>query len=403
MANSGSRGSTVVGVFRDSDKARDAIEGLKDAGFDADAISILAPDKRATRDIAAETGSHAAEGATTGAVAGGILGGLGGWLVGIGALAIPGVGPFIAAGAFATALGGAALGAGLGAIAGALVGMGVPEEEARYYEGEAKAGRTLVTVRAGSRYDEAQRILRGHGAYDVESEHAGRAAATTTQSSTGAARGTPDRDTVQLREEELVARKERVETGRVELGKDVVEEQRTLDVPVTREEVTVERRPVDRRPADKPIGDDGQSISVPVHEEQVDVDKRAVVYEEVGVAKRQVQDTERVSATVRREEARIDREGDVRLDTAGTGWAEAMPTYRQQWQSRYGASGGRWDDAEPGYRYGYEMSSRPEYRGRAWADAEPDLQRDWGRQYPDKPWDRVKDSIRETWDNARGR
>src|SRR3977135_1220216 len=88
-----------------------------------------------------------------GAVAGGVLGGRGGGLVGIGALAIPGVGPFIAAGAFATALGGAAIGAGLGAIAGALVGMGVPEEHARYYEGEAKAGKTLVTVRADRRYE----------------------------------------------------------------------------------------------------------------------------------------------------------------------------------------------------------------------------------------------------------
>src|SRR3954452_20567997 len=163
------RGSTVVGVFEDRDDARDAIEALKDAGFDADTISILSPDKRATQEMAEETGTHAGSGAATGAVAGGILGGLGGWLVGIGALAIPGVGPFIAAGAFATALGGAAIGAGVGAIAGALVGMGVPEEHAKYYEGEARAGRTLVTVRADGRYDEAQLILRDHGAYDVES------------------------------------------------------------------------------------------------------------------------------------------------------------------------------------------------------------------------------------------
>src|SRR6185312_8837138 len=106
-----------------------------------------------TEDMAAETGTHAGSGAATGAVAGGVLGGLGGWLIGIGALAIPGVGPFIAAGAFATALGGAAIGAGVGAIAGALMGMGVPEEHARYYEGEAKAGRTLVTVRADDDYD----------------------------------------------------------------------------------------------------------------------------------------------------------------------------------------------------------------------------------------------------------
>jgi Heat induced stress protein YflT len=117
------RGSTVVGVFDDREGARKAIEALKDAGFTGDTISILSPDKQATEELADETGTHAGSGAATGAVAGGILGGLGGWLVGIGALAIPGVGPFIAAGAFATALGGAAIGAGVGAIAGALVGM----------------------------------------------------------------------------------------------------------------------------------------------------------------------------------------------------------------------------------------------------------------------------------------
>src|ERR687883_112361 len=90
-----------------------------------------------------------------------------------GRLAIPGIGPFIAAGAFATALGGAAIGAGVGAIAGALVGMGVPEEHAEYYEGEVKSGRTLVTVRADGRYDDAQRVLRQHGAYDIESRDRG--------------------------------------------------------------------------------------------------------------------------------------------------------------------------------------------------------------------------------------
>src|SRR5918912_2592536 len=163
------RREVVVGVFHTQDQAREAIGALKDAGFGGNDISVLLPDKDQTRDVAADTGTRAGTGAATGAVAGGILGGLGGWLVGIGALAIPGVGPFIAAGAFATALGGAAIGAGVGAIAGALVGMGVPKDEAEYYEGEVKSGRTLVTVRADGRYDEAQRLLRQQGAYDIES------------------------------------------------------------------------------------------------------------------------------------------------------------------------------------------------------------------------------------------
>jgi uncharacterized protein (TIGR02271 family) len=310
--------STVVGVFEDPSAARRAIGLLKDAGFEGESISILTPDKEDTRTMAEETGTHAGGGAATGAVAGGILGGLGGWLVGIGALAIPGVGPFIAAGAFATALGGAAIGAGVGAIAGALIGMGVPEEHAKYYENEVRSGRTLVTVRADGRYDEAQSILRGAGAYDVESRDAGRVPATAsgTAAMTSSTAGVRDDETqrMQLREEVLHPRKEQVQTGQVSVGKDVVSEQRTMDVPVTREEVYVERQAVERRAADQSIDASAdRTIEVPVREEQVSVEKRPVVYEEVGVGKRQVNDTQQVSETVQREEARVEHDGDVNL------------------------------------------------------------------------------------------
>lgn len=120
--------------------------------------------------------------------------------------------------------------------------------------------------------------------------------------------------TVQLREEELQARKTSVQTGTVHLGKDVVEEERTMDVPVTREEVYVERQPVDRRPADRPISEsESETIRVPVTEEHVEVEKKPVVYEEVGVGKRVTQETQQVSDTVRREELRMDHEGDVEV------------------------------------------------------------------------------------------
>jgi len=426
------RRSTVVGVFHERDDAREAIEALKDAGFAPDTISILSPDKQATRDMAEETGTHAGSGAATGAVAGGILGGLGGWLVGIGALAIPGVGPFIAAGAFATALGGAAIGAGVGAIAGALVGMGVPKEEAEYYEGEVKSGRTLVTVRADGRYDEAQRILRQHRAYDIESRDAsatpavsgvvggqrtsvaaaGERGADAERTSVAAAgeRGTADEGRLQLREEELQARKTPVETGQVTLGKDVVEEQKSVEVPVTREEVYVERRAVDR-PADRPVEAGAeQTIEVPVREEQVEVETRPVVYEEVGLNKQQVVENQPVSDTVRREELRVNKEGDVAVGGAAAGttggmsstgsWDQAMPTYRQRWQQRFGSSGGRWEDYEPGYRYGHELRSRPEYRGRSWTEIEPQLERDWTQRNPSTPWARARESVRDTWENA---
>ena len=396
--------TTVVGVFEDTAGARGAIDALKGAGFTGEHISVLAPDREETRAVAEETGTRAGEDAAKGAVAGGVLGGLGGWLVGIGALAIPGVGPFLAAGAFATALGGAAIGAGVGAIAGALVGMGVPQEHAEYYEGEVKSGRTLVTVSADGRYDEAQRILRECGAYDVESRGAAGASASAAGGTVGvagrAAADTESEDvtdgrTLQLREEELRTRKTDVQTGEVRLGKDIVEEQRTLEVPVTREEVTIERRPVTPRPADRPIEDAGRTLEVPVREEQVDVEKTPVVYEEVGVGKREVTQTQQVSETVRREEARIERQGDVDV----RGWDDAMPRYRQRWQERHGTAGGRWEEHEPAYRYGYALRNRPEYRGRSWSQVEPDLRRDWETRNPNTPWDRARESIRETWED----
>jgi uncharacterized protein (TIGR02271 family) len=125
---------------------------------------------------------------------------------------------------------------------------------------------------------------------------------------------------LQLREEELVARKRAVQTGEVQLGTEIVSEQRTLEVPVTREEVVIERRDVARRPSDRPIGQ-AETIEVPLREEQVEVDKQTVVYEEVNVGKRAVQETERLSETVRREEAVVEREGkaDVRDQSTRSG------------------------------------------------------------------------------------
>jgi uncharacterized protein (TIGR02271 family) len=120
--------------------------------------------------------------------------------------------------------------------------------------------------------------------------------------------------TVELREEELQARKQPVEKGRVQVGKEVVEERQTMEVPVTREEVTVERRPVSREPSDTPIGQGGENIRVPVREEQVSVEKRPVVTEEISVGKQKVQDTKQVSGTVRREEARIEGTGEVDVE-----------------------------------------------------------------------------------------
>jgi uncharacterized protein (TIGR02271 family) len=118
---------------------------------------------------------------------------------------------------------------------------------------------------------------------------------------------------VQLREEELAARKQQVEVGRVSVGTEIVQEEQTLEVPVTREELTIERHPVDRRPSDQPIAASTDVLRVPVHADQVSVDKQAVVYEEVNVGKRAVDQTQRVSETVRKEVVDVDATGEVQV------------------------------------------------------------------------------------------
>jgi hypothetical protein len=150
-------------------KAELIVDKLKTAGFSNNDISVLFPDTQGTKDFAHEKNTKAPEGAATGAGAGGVLGGALGWLAGIGALAIPGVGPFVAAGPIMAALGGAAVGATVGGITGALVGMGIPEFEAKRYEGKLKAGNILISVHSDNskETDRAEAIFKTAGAEDI--------------------------------------------------------------------------------------------------------------------------------------------------------------------------------------------------------------------------------------------
>lgn len=170
--------TTAIGVFTERAQADRALEALHNAGFTDDMIGFVQRDLRDTTTgraatDATETPATAddkAGAAATGAVGGGILGGL---LGAAAALVIPGIGPAIAGGILITTLGGAAIGAVAGGLIGALTNMGIPEDEARYYQQELEAGRTLVTVNAGDRYNEAVTILRGQGAYDVHAQPGG--------------------------------------------------------------------------------------------------------------------------------------------------------------------------------------------------------------------------------------
>jgi hypothetical protein len=145
------------------------VDRLREARFFSNDISVLFPDRTSTREFAHEKNTKAPEGAVTGVGTGGALGGALGWLVGIGALAIPGVGPFIAAGPIMAALGGAAVGAAVGGITGALIGMGIPEFEAKRYEGRVREGGILISVHTESSEEiaRAKQIFESAGAKDI--------------------------------------------------------------------------------------------------------------------------------------------------------------------------------------------------------------------------------------------
>jgi len=159
----------VFGIANTQSQAVAILEQLKMAGFSNNDISALFQDKEGTRDFAHEQHTKAPEGASAGAGAGAVLGGAVGWLVGIGALAIPGLGPFIAAGPIMAALAGAGVGAAAGGLTGALVGMGIPEYEAKRYEGKIKEGNILISVHAedAAERDRAKEIFKNCGAADI--------------------------------------------------------------------------------------------------------------------------------------------------------------------------------------------------------------------------------------------
>lgn len=160
---------SVMGIVDTRMRAEVVLASLQAAGVSISDISVLLPDKGGTKDFAHEHNTKAPEGAIAGVGAGGVAGGTLGLLMGIGALAIPGLGPFIAAGPLMAALSGAATGAALGGITGALVGMGIPEMEAKVYEGKVAGGNILIAVHAEN--SDAQKrvetILEREGAHDI--------------------------------------------------------------------------------------------------------------------------------------------------------------------------------------------------------------------------------------------
>ena len=281
--------TTAIAIFDDRAQAQRAIEELKRAGFTEKEIGVTARDTgEADGDVVDRgKGTHAKEGAIAGVAAGAGVGAL--WGLGILAGVLPGIGTAIAGGTLAAILSSAAAGAAAAGLAGTLIGLGIPEEEAKYYDREFQAGRVLVTVGAGGRVQEAQEILIGNGGYEM-----------------GSSSERPR--TLEVREEELQIHKRPVTTGEVEVRKEVRTERRSVDVPVQKEELVIERHAVSRQPASGPVGGN-ETVRIPLSEEQVDVEKRPVVTERVTVGKRTTEEDQRVEATLAKENVKVEKRG----------------------------------------------------------------------------------------------
>jgi hypothetical protein len=165
------KNTAVFGIYQTQADVEYAVDALRAESFRNTDISVLFPENAGTKDFAVEKNTKAPEGTVAGVTTGGVIGGILGWLTGIGALAIPGVGPFIAAGPIVAAIAGVGMGGAVGGVAGALIGMGIPEYEAKRYEGRIKDGGILLSVHCDDNnwITKAKNILERTGAQDIAS------------------------------------------------------------------------------------------------------------------------------------------------------------------------------------------------------------------------------------------
>ncbi|MGN6371017.1 MAG: YsnF/AvaK domain-containing protein [Phycisphaerae bacterium] len=330
---------TIVGMFDNLSDANAAVSDLTNLGIRRQDISVIthkkdATDRTTTTDADADhKETHAAEGAGTGAGVGAVVGAGAGILASLGLLAIPGIGPLLAAGPIVTALAGAGVGAVSGGIVGGLIGLGIPEEDAAEYEEGVRRGGTVVTVRVDdAQAQQAADILDRHHAVNMQtrtqewrkagwtpktaSTGARSTAATSTPTTVSpnttarpAARGTEiGEQRIPIVNETLSVGKREVDRGGVRLYSHVTEQPVTEDVRLRQERVSVERRPADR-PATEEDLKTFKEGTVEIHErsEEAVVQKKAKVTGEVVVRKDVNEKTETVRDTVRRTDVKVDR------------------------------------------------------------------------------------------------
>jgi len=411
----------VVGLYDRLEDAQQVVRALVDAGFHRDNINLISRDEKGeyTRYLQSHEGEFEAkkEGIATGAGAGAVLGGIGGLLVGLGALAIPGIGPVIAAGPILSALAGAGVGAAVGGLVGALVEMGVPEDQANRYAEGIRRGGTLVLVRTDesnsgravdvmnrfnpidinrrvedwrshkwTRFDERAKPLE---ADEIEAERL-----RYEEESIPVTGQSPD-VTIPVVEEDVRVGKREVERGGVRISTYTTEEPFEEQVNLRRERVDVERHPVDRPATDRDIEEAFKDRTMDVTEkgEEAMIQKEARVTEEVHVRKDVDETSETVRDTVRRTEVDVDR--------LGPEWNRYETRYQEHFRTTFGRSGHDYDYYRPAYAFGYELAHDERFRDLDRSRFEMEARREWERRSNRTAWDDIRDAVYHAWESIR--
>jgi uncharacterized protein (TIGR02271 family) len=339
----------------------------------------------------------------------------------LGALAIPGIGPVIAAGPLAAALAGAGVGAVTGGIIGALIDLGVPEESAHVYAESVRRGNILVAAQVDdNRVQEATRIMQHANLIDIEREATGWRASgwsrfddsATTIDERRMARGSNghshhlkdlDDETIEVVEEDIEIGKRAVETGGVRVTSHLREVPVEEEVRLRQEHVEVERRPVNRPATEADLKNFREgTVEVRETQEQAVVGKQARVVEEIHVHKDVEEHTEKVRDTVRRTDVEVEKlGGSGRSTNFGTAYETYDPDFRTHFQNTL-TGRGSYDRYQPAYRYGYTLATDDRYRGRNWSDVEPEARKAWNSQNQNT-WEDFKDAVQYSWDKVRGK
>lgn len=267
-------------------------------------------------------------------------------------------------------------------------------EDEPYYENATQRGNVVLSVEAsGGNLDNAADILNRHSPIDVHGEfgESAREAPRETVRETGGSGVVP------VVNEELSVGKRSVLRGGVRIYTREVEEPVEEKVRLREEKVYVDRQPADRAATDADRRTDAeQVIEMKEYAEEPVVSKQARVTEEIRVGKDTTEREQTIRDTVRRTEVNVE-------DLAKGGDSALHSDFQRDFDTRYGASGGNYDEYAPAYNYGYAMAADPRYRGKRFDEVEPDLRSDYGRRYPNSAWEKMKDSIRYGWDKVTGK